>query len=119
MRQCGSLLCCCVVVALLLNAAQDRISEGNTALAAGRYQDAVRLLEQERDSSSRCDVYFYLGLARYRLKQLDQAIIDFKSAGQCAPANADLLLALAAAYADKGDDDRAVEAFDSAIQLQP
>jgi tetratricopeptide (TPR) repeat protein len=119
MRQCGNLVCCCVGFSMLLNAAQDRISEGKTALATGRYQDAVRLFEQERDASGNCEVYFYLGLARYRLKQLDQAIIDFKSAGQCAPANADLLLALAAAYADKGDDDHAVEALDSAIQLQP
>jgi tetratricopeptide (TPR) repeat protein len=50
---------------------------------------------------------------------LDQAIIDLQSASHCVPAKAESLVALAAAYADKGDDDRAVAAFDAAIELRP
>jgi tetratricopeptide (TPR) repeat protein len=115
----SSLFCCCVATAFLLNAAADRLSDAKTALGAGKFADAVRLLEQEQTASARCEVSFYLGLARYRLRQLDQAIIDLQSASQCDPGNADTRVALAVAYADKGDDNRAVAAFDSAIQLEP
>ena len=114
-----SLFCCCVATAFVLNAADDRLSQGKTALAADKFEDAVRLLEQERTVSARCEISFYLGLAHYRLQQLDQAVIDLESAIQCDPANADSRVALAVAYAGKGDDDRAVASFDSAIQLKP
>lgn len=115
----SKLFCCCIAIAFVLSAAEDRLSEGKTALATGKFEVAVGLLEQERTVSARCEVSFYLGLAHYRLKQLDQAIIDLQSASQCDPANADTRVALAVAYAGKGDEDRAVEAFDSAIQLKP
>ncbi|MDQ6663186.1 MAG: tetratricopeptide repeat protein [Acidobacteriota bacterium] len=106
-------------LALTLNAAGDRVDDGKTALASGRYKDAVRLLEQGPDSSRPCEASFYLGLARYRLKQLDRAIVELQVARHCDPASADILIAMAAVYADKGDDDRAVAAFDSALQLKP
>ena len=115
----SKLFCCCIAIAFVLNAAEDRLSEGKTALAAGKFEVAVGLLEQERTVSARCEISFYLGLAHYRLKQLEQAIIDLQSASQCDPANADARVALAVAYAGKGDEDRAVEAFDSAIQIKP
>ena len=115
----SNFLPCYLVFAIVLNAAEDRLSEGKTALAAGKFEVAVRLLEQERTVSARCEVSFYLGLAHYRMQQLDQAIIDLQSASQCAPANAETRMALAAAYAGKGDDDRAVAAFDAAIELTP
>jgi len=117
--RCSSVLCYGVTIAVLLQAAQDHVAEAKTALAAGRYQEVIQLLEQERDGSARCEVSFYLGLARYRLRQLDQAIIDLQSATQCVPVSSEHLVALAAAYADKGDDDRAVAALDAAIDLKP
>ncbi len=119
MWQYRSLLYCCLAAGHLLNAANDRISQAKTALAAGKYEDVVRLLEQERDTPDRCEASFYLGLARYQMKQLEQAIIDLQIASQCDAANADARVALAVAYAAKGDDDRALAAFDSAIELKP
>lgn len=111
--------CCGLLIVHLLLAADNRLAEGKRAFASGRYEDAVQLLEPARDHPGGCEAAFYLGLAHYRLKRLDQAIIDLQSAIQCAPRNPDSFVALAAAYADKGDDDRAVEAFDSALELQP
>ncbi|MEP6537256.1 MAG: tetratricopeptide repeat protein [Bryobacteraceae bacterium] len=118
-RPFGRLFCCCLAAASLLNGADDRLSAGKTALAAGKFEEAVRLLQQDQADSARCEVSFYLGLARYRLRQLDQAIIALESAHRCNRDNADTLFALAVAYSDKGDDDRAVAAFDSAIKLRP
>ena len=105
MSQYRRLFCCCVVAARLLNGADDRISRAKTALAAGKYEDVVNLLEQEQDTPDRCEATFYLGLARYHLKQLEQAIIHLQVASQCDAANADVRVALAVAYAGKGDDD--------------
>lgn len=119
MWPCSSNLLCCVFTALILSAADDRVIEGREALAAGRYQEAIRLLEQARDGSSQCEASFYLGLARYRLTQVDQAIIDLQIASQCDPGKAAPRVALAVAYAAKGDDDRALAAFDSGLQIEP
>ncbi|MDQ6707530.1 MAG: tetratricopeptide repeat protein [Acidobacteriota bacterium] len=102
-----------------LHAADSRLADGKRAFAAGRYEDAARLLGQARDDPGACEAAFYRGLAHYRLKQLDQAIIDLQSAIQCAPGNPDSFVVLAAAYSDKGNDDRAVAAFDAALELQP
>ena len=108
-----------LVAACVLGAAEDPLSQGKLAFAAGRYREAVSFLEQARDSSARCQAFFYLGLARYRLKTLDQAIIDLQSAAQCDANNADARVALAVAYAGKGDEERAAVAFESALQLKP
>lgn len=111
--------CATLLMASLLSAAGDRIAEGKAALMAGRYREAVRLLEHAPDGSPGCEGSYYLGLARYRLKQLDRAIVDLQVSSGCDPGNADPWLAIAAAYVDKGDDDRAVAAFDSALRLKP
>ncbi len=112
-------LCCGVLALGLLQAAENGLAEGKRAFAAGRYQDAIHSLSQARDGPGGCEAAFYLGMAHYRLKQLDQAIIDLQTATRCAPRNPDSFVALAAAYCDWGDDDRAVAAFDGALQLQP
>lgn len=124
MPACGSSACSrlflyWLAAAWLLNAADDPLSQGKLALAAGKYREAIAFLEQARDSSARCQTFFYLGLAHYRLKELDRAIIDLQSAAQCDANNADSRVALAVAYAERGDEERALVAFESALQLKP
>src|SRR5438445_6743514 len=108
----------CVVAGCLLATAADFLSLGKRALAASEYEEAARFLEKARDGSRSCEASYYLGLARYRLKQLDRAIIELQSASQCGENNAELQVALATAYTEKGDANRALAAFESALRIK-
>jgi hypothetical protein len=46
----------------------------------GNYAEAARLFEKTHRESSNSEALFGLGLARYRLKQVDSAVISFRSA---------------------------------------
>ena len=61
----------------------------------------------------------YLGLARYRLKQLDPALIAFQVAVQCDPKLVAAHLALGEAYAERGNDGEALSAYLRALDLEP
>jgi len=116
MRRAGLASC---VLWFSLGAAQNVVEEGKRAFDAGNYTEAVRLFEKAQQSSARCEIFFYLGLARYRLKQLDRAIINFRSAAECDPKLPEPHIALGEAYTQKGDDNRALAAFESALKAQP
>jgi tetratricopeptide (TPR) repeat protein len=58
-------------------------------------------------------------VAHYRLRQLDSALIALRSAAECDPGAVDSRIALAEAYAQKGDDNRALAAFEAALRIQP
>src|SRR5438876_793475 len=112
-------VCFCIVVGCLLATAEDFLSQGKRALAAGKYEEAARFLEIARDRSEGCEASYYLGLARYRLNQLDRAIIELHSASQCDENNPELRVAIAAAYSEKGDANRALAAFEAALRIKP
>src|SRR5213594_3074114 len=112
------LFCCWALWVHVAAAPDDLVAEGKRAFDAGHFGEAARLFEKARESSSRCDIPFYLGLARYRLKQLDAAIIAFQAASQCDPKLLDAHIALGEAYAEKGDDNRALAAFENALKVQ-
>jgi len=112
-------VCFCTVVGCLLATAGDFLSQGKRALAAGKYEEAARLLEIARDRSEGCEASYYLGLARYRLRHLDQAIIELQSASQCDENNPELRISMAAAYSEKGDMNRALAAFEDALRIKP
>ena len=60
-----------------------------------------------------------MGLDHYRNKQLDAAIIDFSSAAACNPRFVEAHIALGDALMVKGDDRRALEAYQAALKLRP
>lgn len=66
-----------------------------------------------------CTVPFFQGLDHFRNKQLDAAIIDFSSAAACNPSFVEAKIALGDALVVKGDDRRALEAYQSAMKLRP
>src|SRR5437763_915789 len=72
----GGRVACLWLAAACLLGAEGPLASGKRALAAGRYEEAARFLEQARHGPAGCEGSFYLGLTRYRLKQLDAAIVE-------------------------------------------
>ncbi len=95
------------------------LEEGKRAFDAGNYAEAARLFEKAHQSSPRCDILFFLGLARYRQKQPGAALIAFQSAVQCDPTLVNAHLAMAEAYAERGNRDEALKAFTRVLSLAP
>src|SRR5690242_6925491 len=113
-----------IVISLLLAIAataqdQDLIKSAADAFNSGNYEKAIQLLEQVRTRSGNCEILFYLGLSRYRLRELDPAIVDLAGAASCEPHSVAFNLALAEAYSAKGDDNRALAAFEQVLRLDP
>src|SRR5262245_62513769 len=80
------------------------LEQAKRAFDKGDYATAARLFEQAHQASPNCEILFFLGLARYRLKQADPALIAFRSAVECNPKLLPAPLALAEAYADRHTD---------------
>lgn len=66
-----------------------------------------------------CTIPFFMGVDHYRRKDLDAAIIDFSSAGACNASFLEAWIALGDALVEKGDDRRALEAYQAALKLRP
>jgi tetratricopeptide (TPR) repeat protein len=103
---------------LVLPAWDQTLEEAKRAFDAGNYAAAAQLFEKAHEASPRCDIPFYLGLARYRLKQLDPALIAFQVAVQCDPKLVAAHLALGEAYAERGNDGEALSAYLRALDLE-
>src|SRR5512133_831933 len=79
------------------------LEQGKRAFDNGNYAEAVRLFEKARQSSKDCEILFFVGMARYRLRQSDAALIAFQSAIQCNPKLLPAHVALAEAYYERGN----------------
>jgi len=97
----------------------DLLAEGRRAVASGHYAQAIPLLETAGKESHNCEVPFLLGLARYHLRQIDQSLIDLQSASTCSPSNPIFRTALGEAYAQRGDDNAALTAWQDVLKLKP
>ena len=106
-------------VGILVGSPPDPLAEGQRAFASGHYAEAVRLLQTAGKQSHQCEISFLLGLARYRLQQIDQSLIDLQSATACAPSNPVIWTALGEAHAEQGDDNAAILALQEALKLKP
>jgi tetratricopeptide (TPR) repeat protein len=99
--------------------APNVLEEAGRAFDRGNYIRAIQLFETARSNSADCKIPFYIGLSRYRLQQLDEAIVDLATAANCNPQSVEFNSALAEAYVQKGDDNRALAAFGAVIKLDP
>lgn len=97
--------------------AQSPLEQAERAFDAGNYADAVRLFEKARQQSPRCDILFFIGMAHYRLKEVEPAMISFRSAVECDPKLTFAYVALGEAYAEKGNDAEAAAAYANALRL--
>lgn len=95
------------------------LEQAKRAFDAGNYAVAAQLFEKANRESPRCETVFYLGLTRYRLKQVDSAVIAFGEAVQCDPKMTMAYLALGEAYTEKGNDTEALAAYERALALEP
>ena len=95
------------------------LEEAKRAFDKGDYGAAARLFEQAQEQSPRCEILFYLGLARYRLRQADAALIAFRSAVECDPKLLPAHLAMAEAYSERHNDSEALEAYERVLGLDP
>jgi len=95
------------------------LEQAKRAFDRGDYAAAARLFEQARLASPSCDILFYLGLAQYRLKQPDAALISFESAAQCDPRSTAAQLAIGEAYAERGNFSEALAAYSRVLSLDP
>src|SRR5213593_2575407 len=108
-RSWRKLLPCVTLLALSGVMAQAQTLENaKRAFDAGDYAAAVKLFEKAHRETPRCEILFFAGMARYRLHQLDAAIIAFRTAADCDPKLVPAHLALAEAYVEKGNDGEAI-----------
>ena len=110
-----------ILFAFVLRASvdQDRLTAGQQAFNEGKYADAITLLHNAATKANACDVYFLTGLARYRIQQFTEALVDLQSAVGCNPKNVRFRLALAEVYMQKGDDTKALLALQQSLELEP
>jgi tetratricopeptide (TPR) repeat protein len=86
---------------------------------AGHYTTAAQFFEAAAKEPHQCEALFYLGAARYRLKQLDPALIAFQAAVECNPKLVNARVALAEAYGQKRNFDEALKAYKAALEIDP
>lgn len=108
-----------LVLGLAAGAAAQPLEQAKQAFDAGDYHKAIQLFEQSQKQSQRCEVFFYIGVARYRLNDLDSAIIAFQSAASCDPNLFEAHVALAEAYTQKKNYSQALLSYDEALRVRP
>jgi len=99
--------------------AEDRLSSAKKAFTNGDYAGVVRLLEVDPALSRDCESMLLLGLSRYRLDRVDEALVDLQAASACNSKNTNARTALAEAWLRKGDDQRALALFEAVLKEAP
>ena len=101
-----------------------RAREGAAALMRGAYDKAIASYDQALTAPDIADfiqasIYSDRGVAKWRLKELKEAIDDFNKSIQLAPDNATVYNNRGNALMDLGHPDEALKDFDRAITLSP
>ena len=110
---------CFLAVNAFVLLAEDRLSSAKKAFAEGDYAGVVRVLEVDPALSRDCESMLLLGLSRYRLERVDEALVDLQEASACNPKNMIARTALAEAWLRKGDDQRALALFEAVLKETP
>jgi len=102
-----------------LAASGQTLDQAKRAFEAQQYAEAARLFEEARQQDPACEISFYLGITRYRLHQVDSALIAFQEAVKCNPKLTLAYIALGEGYAERGNDGEALAAYERALRLEP
>ena len=89
------------------------------AFDRGDYVAAIRLFEAAQQRKPECANSLYIGLARYRLKQTNEALIAFRAALECDPKLVAAHLALGDAYDARHNESEALAAYLQALTIEP
>lgn len=107
-------------VLLFAQASDQTIEKAERAFNSGQYPEAAALFEKAaRGESPNCDALFGSGMSRYRMNQVDAALIAFQSAVRCNPRMVLAYIALGEAYAGRNNDSEALSAYLEALKLEP
>lgn len=104
---------------LLSSGADAQSLDARRAFDKGDYATALTLFQEANQSKPACPNFFYIGLARYRLKQVDESLIAFRAAVQCDPKMVDAYLALGEAYLERRNQGEALAAYTEALAQVP
>ena len=114
------LLLLCSLFGLAQNpTAPPNLEEAKRAFDAGRYAEALESFQKVQAESPQCEIYFLIGLTQYRLGRLDEAIASLASSLGCNPRFSLGEHALGDAYVAKGDDNRALAAYEAGLKIEP
>jgi len=108
-----------VVAGAALGQTSGGLEQAKRAFDAGRYAEAERLFESAHAQRNGCEVSLYIGLARYRMREMEAALVAFAEAAKCNPQLTLAHIALGDAYTDKGNDGEALAAYERALALEP
>jgi len=97
----------------LLQRGKDRLEAGDYAEAVQRFEKALELEPDNVETLNK------LGLAQYKLVQLEQAIETYTKALAIEPDNVDVMSNLGAAYYRFGQLDNAIEIYNRAMAIAP
>jgi len=103
----------------VLAASGQTLDRAKRAFDAQQYAEAARLFDEARQQDPACEISFYLGITRYRLHQVDPALIAFQEAVKCNPKLTLAYIALGEGYAERGNDGEALAAYERALRLEP
>src|SRR6476660_2942079 len=95
------------------------LDQAKREFETGNYAKAAQLFESASKEPHQCEALFYLGAVRYRLQQVDPALIAFQSAVKCDPNLVGARIALAEAYGQKRNFDEALKAYKAALRIDP
>ena len=118
-NSCLLLLLCHLAAMAQTPTTQADLVEAERAFDAGRYAEALDGFQKVQAESPRCEIYFYIGLTQYRLRRVDDAIASLASSVGCNPRFSLGEHALGDAYVAKGDDNRALAAYEAGLKIQP
>jgi tetratricopeptide (TPR) repeat protein len=101
-----------------LAAEAQMLDQAKRDFNTGKYSEAARLFEKAQQAGI-CEAGFGLGLSRYRLRQIDAALIAFQSAVRCDPKSIPTYLAMGEIYGARNNDEQALSAYLEALKLDP
>lgn len=113
------MLLCCLPGLAQNPTAPPNLEEAKRAFDAGRYAEALEGFQKVQAESPQCEIYFFIGLTQYRLGRLDEAIASLASSVGCNPRFSLGEHALGDAYVAKGDDNRALAAYEAGLKIEP
>ncbi|KAJ2356956.1 hypothetical protein IWW50_002920 [Coemansia erecta] len=105
---------------LLAQQAQESMSRGASALTQGNAPAALPYLEHALRLHPTADTHYNMGICRYMLNDVDQAIEHWQMSVTMDPTQADAYVSLGNAYfLSKKDTKRAIEFMTKAMELAP